>query len=151
MAIQVRALNEEITIRLSHAGETVEFIINQLDYRTKSHITGLVTQVNQGEVTIDSALTCFYNLKYGLKKIKGITGTDGSTYKLEFETPDKKALTDKCVDELLSTEISDHIIYAAHGLSKARYPDVVLHPLTNLPLQGVEVIPSSELKGTKKK
>ena len=52
----------------------------------------------------------------------------------------KSALTDKCTDELLASEISDNLIFVARELSKNRFPNELKHPLTQKPLEGVEVI-----------
>ena len=151
MAIIVKPIDQLFKIILTEGKDSVEFFIKQLDYKTKSYITGLTTNVKQGQVTIDSTLTCFYNIKYALKKVVGLEDENGEPYKLEFEDKDQKCLTDKCVDELLATPLSDNLQFSARELSKACYPDKVLHPLTLQPIKGVEVIPASKLKGTKKK
>lgn len=151
MAIIVKPIDAIFKVVLTHEDEKVELHIKQLDYKTKSYITGLVTKVNQGQITIDSALTCFYNIKFGLKKVVGIVDEEGKPYELQFEDKQKKELTDECVDMLLATELSDNIQYTARELSKACYPSQVLHPLNNQPIEGIEVIPASQLKGTKKK
>lgn len=151
MAVVVRPINEEFKLVLTEGEDKVEFFIRQLDYKTKSHITGLTTSVRQGQVSIDSTLTCFYNIKHGLKRVVGLEDEDGKPYQLEFEDKEKTVLTDKCVDELLATPISDNLQFAARELSRACYPDKILHPLTNLPMEGVEIIPAKQLKGTKKK
>ena len=151
MAIIVKPIDAEFKVVLSEGEDSVDFYIKQLDYKTKSYITGLVTKVNQGQVTIDSTLTCFYNIKFGVQRVEGLLGVDGKPYEVEYEGPDKKCLSDKCVDELLATPISDNLIFAAHKLSEACYPDKILHPLTGQPMEGVEVIPADQLKGTKKK
>lgn len=153
MAIIVKPMDEEFKVVISEGEDKINFFIKQLDYKTKSHITGLTTQVNQGQVSIDSSLVCFYNLKYGLKRVEGLEDTEGNSYKLKFEAGPStmQALTDECVDELLATSFSDNLIYTARDLSKAVYPSKVLHPLTQEPLEGIEVIPAAQLKGTKKK
>lgn len=151
MAIIVKPIDEIFKVILTEGEDSVEFHIKQLDYKTKSYITGLATNVKQGQVTLDSALTCFYNIKFGLKKVVGLEDENGEPYKLEFEDKEKKELSDKCVDELLATPLSDNLQFTARELSRACYPDKVLHPLTLQPIDGVEVIPASKLKGTKKK
>ena len=45
--------------------EDIIFHIQQLNFKTKSLITGLTTSVDKGQVNYDSTLTCFLNLKYG--------------------------------------------------------------------------------------
>lgn len=150
MAIIVKPIKELFKVIITEGEDSVEFYIKQLDYKTKSYITGLTTKVLQGQVSIDSTLVCFYNLKYGLKKIKGIQHEDGTEYKLAFEDGNV-CLTDECVDDLLSTTMSDTLIYTARELSQASFPNKVLHPLTGEPMPGVEVVPAKEMKGTRKK
>lgn len=151
MAIIVKPIDEEFKVVLTEGEDKVEFFIKQLDYKTKSYITGLTTTVKQGQVSIDSALTCFYNIKFGLKRVNGLQATDGTPYKLQFVGKEQKELTDECVDQLLATPLSDNLQFTARELSKACYPDKVIHPLTGQPIEGVEVVPASQLKGTKKK
>jgi len=151
MAIVVKPIDELFKIILTEGEDSVEFFVKQLDYKTKSYVTGMVTTVKQGQVTVDSALTCFYNLKFGLKRVVGLEDIDGNPYKLKFADKEKTELTDECVDELLATPLSDNLQFAARELSKACYPTEVLHPLTNKKIQGVEVVSASQLKGTKKK
>jgi len=76
---------------------------------------------------------------------------NGEEYKLEFEDNSKKCLSDACTDQLLATPFADNLIYVAMNLSAACYPSKVLHPLTNEEIEGVEVIPASQLKATSKK
>jgi hypothetical protein len=151
MAIIVKPIDELFKIVLEVGEEKVELFIKQLDYKTKSYITGLVTSVSQGQVTVDSTLTLFYNIKYGLKKVTGMENLDGEPYKLEFETPQKECLTDKCTDELLAAPFSDNLQWTARELSKASYPSEVIHPLTGKPIEGIQVVSAQEMKGTKKK
>ena len=151
MAIIVKPIDELFKIVITEGEETIAFFIKQLTYKTKAHITGLTTTVSQGQVSIDSSLTCFFNLKYGLKKVEGITDEEGKPYKLEFESNSEDALTDKCADELLAVSFSDKLIFAAQNLSLACYPTEVLHPITNRPIKGIEIVPASEMKGTTKK
>ena len=83
MAVVVRPINEEFKLVLTEGEDKVEFFIRQLDYKTKSHITGLTTSVRQGQVSIDSTLTCFYNIKHGLKRVVGLEDEDGKTGKVQ--------------------------------------------------------------------
>ena len=151
MALIVNSIDKPFKVVIVHEDDKLEFTFKQLDYKTKALITGLTTNVKQGQVTIDSTLVCFYNLKYGLKDVKGIHDEEGKAYKLKFEDRERTALTDACTDELLATEISDNLIYTARELSQARFPNKLLHPLTKQPLEGVEVIPAKDLGGPVKK
>jgi hypothetical protein len=136
-------------ISISAGDEKVTLVFSQLTFRDRNRITQASTSYKGGKVVLDMGLSCFYTLKYGLKEIKGFQNDKGEPYKLEFEkgTPE---LTDKCVDEILSCNISDQIIYAARELG-AEIPDKILHPLTNQPLEGVEIIPPEKLRGSLEK
>ena len=150
MAIIIKPIDQEFKVIISEGKDKLEFFFKQLDYKTKSYITGLTTNVSQGQVMIDSTLVIFYNIKHGLKRVKGLFNPDGTGYKLEFEK-EGKALSDKCTDELLATPFSDNLIWVARKLTDACYPKVILHPLTNKPIKGIKVIPADKMKGTKKK
>lgn len=150
MAIIVKPINDLFKLVVLEGDDKVTFFFKQLDYKTKAHITGLTTKVQHGQVMIDSQMTCFYNIKYGLRKVEGIEGLDGKPYELAFEGPDKKALSDECVDEILATPLSDKLIFSARELSKASYPNKVLHPVTQEPIEGIEVIPAHKAAGQKK-
>ena len=151
MAIIVKPIDELFKIVIDCEEEKIEFLIKQLDYKTKSFITGLTTYIKEGQVMVDSTLTCFYNLKHGLKEVHGILDEDENPYKLEFENKEKTCLTDKCTDELLATPFSDRLQFCARELSNACYPTQVLHPITGTPLAGIEIVPAKELKGARKK
>lgn len=151
MAIIVKPINELFKIKITDGEEKLEFFIKQLDYKTKSLITSLTTKIIEGQIGIDSQMTCFYNIKYALKDVSGLENVDGTPYELAFENSRKEALTDACVDELLATSFSDLLLFSAQKLTEACFPDKILHPVTGQPLEGVEVIKPEELKGTKKK
>jgi hypothetical protein len=144
----VHPIDRIFEIELSYGKEKVNFFYKQLTYKIKSMITGITTDVKNGEVLTDSSMVVFMNIKYGLKNVKGLKGPDGKAYKLVFETNQKEALTDSCVDSLLATPLEDNLIYSARELSRAAFPDVILHPLTGLPLEGVEVVQTKLKKGT---
>ena len=149
MAILVRPSGHRFKLKIKAGDEEVVFTLKQLTYQQKGHIQGLTTTVKSGQVNIDTSLTCFYNLKYAVKEIKGIEDENGKPYKLRFE--EDGSLEDDCVDELLGTLVSDQLQYAALALSENRYPDKVMHPVLETPIEGVEVIPQEKLKTVKKK
>jgi len=140
MAIVISPLKEDYTIEITHEEEKIIFTFNQLDYKTKSLISSLTTDVRNGEYMSDSTMQIFYNLKYGLKKLEGVEGPDGKPYKLRFETNKKQKLEDSCVDELLATGFSNELQYSALNLSRAILPTEIVHPLTQIKLEGVDVI-----------
>ena len=123
MAIVIRPIHEPFKLVFSEGEEKVEFLLKQLDYKTKSYISGLTTSVKQGQISVDSSLTCFYNIKFGVKGVIGLVDENGKAYELKFEDKDKKALTDQCTDELLAAVFSDNLIFAANALSKASFPE----------------------------
>jgi hypothetical protein len=146
MAIVVKALSTNYTVEIKHEEEKLRFIFNQLDYRTKSLVTSLTSEVKNGSYISDSTMQIFYNLKYGLKKVEGLEDEDGKPYKLEFEDVDNKVLTDACVDALLATPFNDNLQYVAHRLSLSTLPTEIIHPLTLQKIEGVEVIPVDGIK-----
>ena len=133
-----KRFNLEITLE----EEKVIFTFAQLSYFTRSKIAGMVTSLRQGEVYVDKALECFYNIKYALKDVEGLTDEEGKPYKLSFEKGVDE-LTDACVDELLSTEIEDKLLLAAGSLAGA-IPKEIVHPLTGLPVEGIKILDDKE-------
>jgi len=151
MSIIVKSIKEPFKVIIDSGEEKVSLTLKQLDYKTKAHITSLTTVIREGQVTIDSVLTCFYNVKYGVKDIKGVVDEEGNEYKLSFDTPQKIVLTDECVDELLATSFSDSLQFTARTLPEACFPSEIIHPLTMTKIEGIEVVSAKEMKGTSKK
>lgn len=151
MAIVVNPIGRIFRVVIECEGEKLSFDFKQLDYKTKSRITSLITQSHQGQVTVDAHLQVFFNLKHGLKGVEGLEDEEGKPYVLEFEDKQKSCLTDNCVDALLATVFSDELQYTARELSYAVMPTDIRHPLTGEPLPGIEVIPPEQLKGIRKK
>jgi len=149
MSISVRPAGYEFKLAIEAGEEKVEFTLKQLTYREKSYITGLASTTVKGEMSIDSTLTCFYNIKYALKDATGIVDENGDPYKLKFD--DDKTVSDECIDELLASDISDQLQYSALHLSENRFPDTVIHPLSRVPIEGVSVIPLEKLAVVRKK
>lgn len=151
MAIIVNPVDKEIEIKMSEGEDSASFFIRPLDYKTKAMITGLTTKVIQGQVSIDSVMTCYYNIKYGLKKVKGLVDGDGKPYKLKFEDQHKKALQDDCLEEILAIPFSDNLQFVAREMTKASFPEKILHPLTGELLPGVEVVKMENANSSSKK
>jgi len=151
MAIVVNSVGKNFKIEIKHEEEKIGFIFKQLSYKVKSEITGMVTVIQQGQVTIDATMQVFYNIKYGLKKVEGLVNEEGNEYKLKFDDKQKRTLTDECVDELLATALSDNLQFTARELSQSVIPKEIKHPLTGAKLEGVEVIPAAASGGTEKK
>lgn len=117
----------------------VTFTLGQLDYKAKAFISNACTSIKQGQVIVDSALQCFYNLKFGLRKVEGVKNEDGSDWNLTFEDPEKRIVHDTCIDELLNSPVSDNLIYVAREMMEG-IPDKIVNPVTGQPLEGVELI-----------
>jgi hypothetical protein len=139
MSIIVRPITEDFKLEISHAGEKVIFTYRQLPYRIKNLIAGAVTSVKQGQIYVDTALSCFYHIKYAVKHVEGLLNADGSPYVLEFTDEKKEALTDNCADALLATAFNDKLIYASKQLLNS-IPDRIINPVTGAPLEGVELV-----------
>ena len=65
MAVIVKPLSKNFQVKFKHEDEEIIFTFHQLNYKTKSEITSMVTNVRNGQVTIDATLQVFYNIKYG--------------------------------------------------------------------------------------
>jgi hypothetical protein len=146
MAIEVKPLNTRFTVAIEHEEEKVTFIFSQLSYKTKSYIGSMCSRVEQGKFIEDGGLKIFYNLKHGLKSVKGLVDAEGKPYKLKFEDREKTALTDECLEEILATPLSDKMQFAALELSKTMLPNEIKHPLTGKKIEGVEVVPTDGVK-----
>jgi hypothetical protein len=137
--IEVKPLVEKFSVCLEHEETKLELIFNQLDYFSKNFIATKCTRYEKGKLVQDLGLNCFYNLKYGLKELKGFAGPDGKEYKLEFETEEKKALTDKCINELMACKVQTQILYIANNLDGA-VPEEILDPVTGKAIEGIEIV-----------
>lgn len=139
MSILVRPITEKFKVEFEAEDTKVTFTYAQINYRTKNLIAGFVTSIKQGQIYVDTGLSCFYHLKYAVKEVTGLFNLDGTPYVLEFETDKKEALTDKCTDELLAVSFQDKIIFASKQLINS-IPDKIVNPITGENLLGVEII-----------
>lgn len=139
MGVTIRPITEDFKLEVSHGEEKIIFTYRQLSYRIKNLIAGAVTTVKQGQIYVDTALSCFYHIKYAVKNVEGLVNKDGSPYVLVFTDEKKEALTDACADELLATHFSDKLIYASKQLLNS-IPDKIINPLTGAKLEGVELV-----------
>jgi len=137
--ITVRPITADFKLKIAHEGDEVIFTYRQLTYRIKNLIAAAVTSVKQGQVYVDSALSCFYHIKYAVKHVEGLHNPDGSAYALAFEDDKKEALTDACTDELLALGFNANLIYASNQLLNS-IPSEIVNPLTGKKLEGVELI-----------
>lgn len=147
--ITVHPMGRRYGLEVSTGDEKITLVFSQLNYFSRNKIASITTSYKKGGVFIDSSLSCFYNIKHALKEIYGVIDAEGNPYKLKFEN-DNEELTDECVDELLSTELSDALLYTAASISN-NIPTQILNPITKLPIEGLEIIPPEKLKGTLEK
>jgi hypothetical protein len=109
MGVIVRPITDDFKLEITAGEEKVIFTYRQLSYRIKNLIAGAVTSVKHGQIYVDTALSCFYHIKYAIKHVEGLTNKDGSSYELRFTDDKKEALTDDCADELLATVFNDKL------------------------------------------
>lgn len=153
--IEVQPMGKRYGISIEAGKEKVTFIFSQLSYFARNKVSTKSVTYSGGKMYLDVGLAVFYNLKYGLKDVKGLfepveEGKDPVPYKLEFEEG-LDELTDNCVDELLALPFSDDIIYAARDLG-AHIPEKIYDPVSGEEVKGIEVIPPEKLnEGTVKK
>lgn len=139
MSVVVRPITEDFKLSIEAGEDKVTFTYRQLTYRIKNLIAGAVTSVKQGQVYIDTALSCFYHIKYAVKAVEGITNKDGTPYELRFTDDKKEALADDCADELLALSFGSKLIYASQQLLNS-IPSEIVNPITGKKLEGVELI-----------
>lgn len=150
MAIVVNPLSKNFQVKIKHEEEELLFTFKQLDYKTKNLVTSLSMELKSGSYSVDSGLNIFYNIKYGLIKVEGLVDAEGNPYQLRREGGQTdQPIEDECVDELLATPLSNELQYTALSLSSSMLPEAILHPITQKPIEGVEVVSSG--KGVKKK
>jgi len=145
----VNPINTRFGLLIESGEDKVFFEFSQLTFRQKSIITSMTTKLQNGEVTFNASLECFFTLKYALKDIKGFTLPNGEEYKLRFESG-TDCLTDECVEELLATPIEDKLLYSATQILNG-IPTTICNPVTGEEIEGVEVIPPVGLDEAKKK
>lgn len=147
--IKVEKMGRRYGLTITAGEEKVSFIFCQLDYFSRNKVATLSTAYKEGKLILDVGLSCFYNLKYGLKEVIGLSNPEGEAYVLEFEDG-LDELTDACVDEILSCPISEKLLYAANEIG-GHIPKEILDPVTSKPIEGIEVIPPEKLKESLKK
>ena len=90
MTIIVNDMSTRFNIEVAHDDEVLKFTFRQLTYKEKNIIAGLTTKLQNGTTVIDSSLTCFYVLKYGLEAVEGLSKEDGSPWSLTKEKDTNK-------------------------------------------------------------
>lgn len=147
--IKVEKMGRRYGLEVTAGEEKVTFTFAQLDYFSRNKVATLSTAYREGRLILDVGLACFYNLKYGLKEVKGLGDSEGGPYVLEFDDGVDQ-LTDNCVNEILACPISDKLLYAADQLG-SHIPKEIIDPVTSKPVEGLEVIPPEKTEGALKK
>ena len=149
MALIVNDMSTKFNLVISHEEEKLIFTFRQLTYKEKNKIAALTTEFKQGKAVVDSSLTCFYVIKYGLIKASGIKNPDGTPWELEKETEDNiEVNTDNAIDTLLNSEVSNGLVWSANSMMGG-IPTEITNPLTGRKIEGIEILKVEE--GSKKK
>lgn len=109
MAVKILRLSDRLTIRV---GE-VEIELAPLTLFQRQEMLECVEKHDGVDVQNIRKAT-ITAMKYSVKGIKGIETLDGEEYKLSFDAHGN--LTDDCVTELLSTEVSDTMVLASYSM-----------------------------------
>lgn len=138
MALVVNDMKTRFNIEIAYKEEKLIFTFRQLTYKEKNIITGLTTEYKQGQAVVDTSLTCFYTLKYGLIDVHGLVNADGTKFDLEKEEGGE-VNTDDCIDTLLNAPVSNGLIFAANNMLQG-IPTEITHPLTGKKINGIEIV-----------
>ena len=148
MALIVNDMSTNFNLIISHAEEKLIFTFRQLTYKEKNKIAALTTRVEQGKAIVDSSLTCFYVIKYGLLEVEGLELEGGVKWRLSKHDEDGiQVNTDESIDALLNTEVSNGLIWAANDMMGG-IPSKIVNPLTGREVAGLEIV---KLDNSKKK
>ncbi len=148
MALIVNDMATKFNLIITHNEEKLSFTFRQLTYKEKNKIAALTTRVEQGKAIVDSSLTCFYVIKYGLLEVEGLELESGVKWRLEKQEEDGiKINTDESIDALLNTEVSNGLIWAANDMMSG-IPSKIVNPLTGREVKGLEIV---MLENSKKK
>ena len=146
MALIVNDMSTNFNLIISHGDEKLTFTFRQLTYKEKNKIAALTTRLEQGKAVIDSSLTCFYVIKYGLLSVEGLEVSEGVQWKPKKIVEDGiEVNTDEAIDSLLNTEVSNGLIWAANDMMSG-IPNKIINPLTGREVQGLEIVKLDNIK-----
>ncbi len=137
MAIKVYRTTDKIKVKI---GETV-FHLSPFSQEQKLELMQNFSN-NGGEKVENLAKFTFMACKFAIKAIEGMTYEDDTPYVLEF---DEKGVSDKCLGELMNTEISMPLITACQSFLRG-VPKEILDPATGEKLKDVEILSSGVSK-----
>ena len=135
MAIKIYRTTDRIPVKI---GELI-FKVAPLSSHQKIEI--LSCQVSEAGTSYQNvAKATFLAVKYGVKEVEGLEyATCEDKYELKFDDPTKAALTDDCVNELLSMEYREELVMACFAFMN-KIPKEIVNPTTGKPLKGVQVL-----------
>jgi hypothetical protein len=129
--------DEKVPLRIDDL--TVQ--VQQLTMAQKATIIEKLTQANNPMALVDASRLA---VKYGVKGLEGVTLSNGTPYRIEFEG---EILSDKSVEAILCLPQSDKIQGACFALLKG-----IANPLVDAngkPIPGVEIIAAKSKKAAK--
>lgn len=117
----------------------IVFHLSPLSWNQKQDILNETT-LHEGEPTNrNSTYKC---IKYAVKKIDGVTLSDGTAYAVEIEDG---VLSDSSVEDILNLELSPTLIMACYSLIHG-VPTEVRNPVTGEKVEGVSIVKSDSKK-----
>lgn len=125
-------LKDNVKIKINDA----VFVVRQLTQAEKLEWKSF-TRIVEGKIIAESEKMAHYLIKHSLIEVHGLVECDETDYRLEFEN-DTGLLSDDCTQEILNLLVSQSLIYATMGLMSGNH-DKVIDPLTNQPIEGVEM------------
>jgi hypothetical protein len=135
MAVKIYRTTDRIPVKI---GE-LTFRIAPLSSHQKIEI--LSCHNTEGGTNYQNASKAtFLVVKYGVKAVEGLEyATSDEPYELKFDDQTNSALTDECVNELLSMEYREDLVQACFAFMN-KVPKEILNPTTGKPLKGVQIL-----------
>ncbi len=150
--ITVHPIDKPFHVTCKVGKTKVKFTFRQLNYFQNSQIMTECLIVRSGQNVIDQSKRAFMTLQYALTDVEGFKGPGGKPYELEFEPvgEDDKIITENCINQLLSTPVTDVLLLVGSNLGQV-VPKQILDPLTKKKVDGIEVIQPNAKQLAKKK
>ena len=134
----------KVAVEAGEGGDKFAFTVSPMRYEQKAEIMAART-IQQGVSKVDGLGVVRLSIKYGLKSIEGVTDADGEPYELETETPEKLALTNSAVDEVMNMPRASYILLACARLINGAFEKLV--DAEGKEIKGVSI----SFEGSKKK
>lgn len=136
MAIKVYRANSKISVKI---GDAV-FKLSPFTQEQKIELMQFVS-MDGGSRIENLAKMSFMACKFAIKEVSGIVYEDGSEFKLEV---DEKGVTDKCLSELMNTEINQELLASCQALLQG-VPKEILNPVNQKKFDNVEILSDSSI------